>query len=1015
MFNGLNVKTSYSLLRSIINIPNLVKKAKEIGYTSLGVCDYDVLSAFFNFQEECIKNDIKPIFSLEINIKYSGEIYPLSLIALDNEGYKNLIKISSIINISEEKCLDILNLKNYIIGLCPVFLSDNMPGSYHINNKDEEKYLNILKDLKNFFDEYYVGLSQPYAKLSQNNYPFIRKCLNILSLKTIVYNKITYIDEEDFDAFNVLKYLRERKNINDEIVLEEKFQHLLTKEEILELYDEQDIENTNYLVFKVKTNLKIEKTSLPIFLNDKSLNPKEYLISLCKKGLKVRLKNSVTKEYLDRLKYELKVIINMNFENYFLIVYDIVRYGKRNNIVIGPGRGSAAGSLVSYCLGITEIDPIKYNLLFERFLNPQRVSMPDIDIDIQDNKRSDIYSYIINKYGDERVCHILTYNSLGPRQVIRDVAKILDFNQFEIDNIAKMIPNIERKSLKHIYDEYRNFKILINSSEKNRRLFKLCLKLEGLPRHYSIHAAGIVVSNKKLNNIVPTIKVNGLDLATQYTMNYLEKLGLIKIDLLGLRNLAIIQEVVSDILKINEDFKLYDIKLDDQKTFDLICSGLSLGIFQIETVSMRKLIMEIEPRNFEDISISLALYRPGTKNNIEEYLRNRKDQKNIIYLHDDLKEILSFTHGIIIYQEQIMQIAQKMAGFSLSKADILRKAISKKHKDEMILLKDEFINGMIVKGYDFDLSNNIYELILKFADYGFNRSHSIAYGLIVYQMAYLKANFPLYFYKSILNSAFGDQNKIYSYILEAKAQKINIDDLDINKSEVYCSVYDNSLILGLGMIKNLNLDTVKKIVEERNKRIFKDYIDAIKRLCKILKNEELQILINAGCFDSFGFNRKTMIENLKKIFEYYEKAGDVISMYEPDITLYKENSKDVAQKEKDALGFYYKTTPILNFKKKLNINTENLSLIQRKFGYVKVFGMIEKIKKHQTKRQEMMAFVEIIDETSTISLVIMPSLFNINDSKMKKGCYCFAQGYIEKEGSILVKKMEVFDGENFDS
>lgn len=1013
MLTSLNIKTSHSLLRSIINIQELVKKAKEMGYKSLGICDYNVLSSFLSFQEECLKNDIKPVFCLEINILYENEIYPLSLLALNNEGYKNLIKLSSFINVEEKGYLDCVFIVDYLKGLYPIFLSDNMPGSYFINTKDEEKFIDILKDLKKIFNEYCIGLCQPYAKLSQNNFPFIRKCLNSLSLKTIAYNKVTYLEESDFEAFSILKYLREKKNIDDEIVLDEKFQHLLSHEQILKLYDKQDIENANYLAFKAETDLKIEKTGLPIFSNDNKLSSKEYLISLCKKGLRVRLKNNIIKEYLDRLKYELKIITDMSFEDYFLIVYDIVRYSKKNNIMIGPGRGSAAGSLVSYCLGITEIDPIKYNLLFERFLNPQRINMPDIDIDIQDNRRDEVYRYVMNKYGKDKTCHILTYNSLGPKQVVRDVAKILNFKQFEIDNIAGMIPNIEKKNLKKIYAEYRNFQILINSSEKNRKLFELCLKLEGLPRHYSIHAAGIVVSSKKLNEIVPLLKVNGLDVATQYTMNYLEKLGLIKIDLLGLRNLSTIQEIVNDISEVDKNFRLSNINLDDNKTFDLICSGLTLGIFQIETVSMRKLIKEIKPRSFEDISISLALYRPGTKNNILEYLNNRKNLESIVYLHKDLEQILSFTHGIIIYQEQIMQIAQKMAGFSLSKADILRKSISKKHKEEMIMLKDEFIAGMLENGYDLDLCNNIYNLILKFADYGFNRSHSIAYGMIVYQMAYLKANYPLYFYKAILNSSFGDQNKVYNYILEAKSQEIIVGELDINLSDVYCKVYNNSLILGLGMIKNLSLDSVLKIVEERKKQYFKNYIDSIKRLSKILKIEEIKILINAGSFDCFGFNRKTMNENLKKIFEYYEKAGDVISVYEPDITLYKEDLKEIASKEKEALGFYYKVTPILDFKKKLNIVTDNLLSIQKRFGYVKAFGMIEKIKRHQTKKQDMMAFVDIVDETSSICLVVMPNLFSINDKKIKKGNYCFVQGYIEKEGSILVKKMEVFDGEDF--
>ena len=577
-----------------------------------------------------------------------------------------------------------------------------------------------------------------------------------------------------------------------------------SKEEMVELYDEDDLAASDKIAQMCHVEMKFPKAILPKFKNRYGMSSEEFLRRLCHKGLEKRMQyQKIPSVYEQRLRYELDVIISMGYADYFLIVWDFIRFAKTQDIYIGPGRGSAAGSLVAYCLGITHADPIRYHLLFERFLNPERVSMPDIDTDFPDDRRDEVIAYVHDLYGEHHVSHIITFNTLAAKQVLRDVGKAMQVAPRQIDLLCKLVPNRPKVTLQDAYQERVKFKQMINSGEQMRKLFAIALQLEGLPRHSSLHAAGIILSNEDISNVCPLIDVDEGMCATQFTMEYLEELGLIKMDFLGLRNLTIIDEIVHQINAKEKRLDIMHIPLDDAKTYQLIRSVDTVGVFQLESEGMKNLIRKMKPTCFEDIVATVALFRPGPMENIPRYLECRTHPEKVDYLHPDLKSILENTYGVMIYQEQVMQIAQTMAGFSLGKADNLRKAISKKKGKELQSLREDFVEGAKQKGYEESLAIRVYELIMKFANYGFNRSHSVAYGMIAYQMAYLKANAPLYFFTALLNSVIGSETKTSEYVFEARKRHIEILLPSVNQSSNQYEIEGNALRFPLVGIKGI--------------------------------------------------------------------------------------------------------------------------------------------------------------------------------------------------------------------
>ena len=701
-----------------------------------------------------------------------------------------------------------------------------------------------------------------------------------------------------------------------------------------------------------------------------------------------------------------------------MIVWDFIRFAKTQHIYIGPGRGSAAGSLVAYCLGITHVDPIRYHLLFERFLNPERISMPDIDTDFPDNRRDEVIHYVEQLYGKHRVSHIITFNTLAAKQVLRDVGKAMEINPRQIDRLCKLVPNVIKVTLDYAYQNDARFKELINSGETMRRLYATARKLEGLPRHASLHAAGIVFSDEAIEQVCPLIDVDEGVCATQFTMEYLEELGLIKMDFLGLRNLTIIDEIVQHInATADKQLDIMRIPLDDAKTYALIRAVDTVGVFQLESEGMKNLIRKMQPDCFEDIVATIALFRPGPMENIPEYLDRREHPEKVDYIHPSLQPILQNTYGIMIYQEQIMQVAQTMAGFTLGKADNLRKAISKKKGEELRRMQEEFIQGALHKGYDEALAPKVYALIMKFANYGFNRSHSVAYGMIAYQLAYLKANAPLYFFNSLLNSVIGSETKTSEYVFEARKRHIKILLPDVNRSYNQYGIEDNALRFPFVGIKGIGSAVSSLIVEERNKKgEFRDFFDFTARMNgnKIGK-KTIEILINAGALDCFKVGRASLMASLEDALRYADlvKIEDVDQVLfdfdlvsKPAMTMMRDNAAIRAEKEKEAIGFYLSRHPIADVRSRMGKELPILiSLPKYKGRYVKFVCLVDRCRQYRTKNGDMMMFVIGSDETGKFDLVCMPNIYRQHADDLVKGNYLYVEGIVDKETSCLVKKL----------
>lgn len=934
-YTPLRVKTSYSILSSLNDIKKLVSLAKEYGYTTLAITDENNMFGVMEFYLECKKNNIKPIVGIELT--YGNTI--LLLYAKNLDGYKNIIKLSTIKSERELTKEDLEQYKNELILIMPY-------DSY------SESIYNIYKDK-------YIGY---HNKLEKEK----------IKEPKVFINDIKYLYKEDYKYLDYIYMIRDSKILGEYELNTHKFNYLLTKEEIEKIIDNSDIENINNIINSCNLELTYNNELLPIY--DKNINSKEYLHQLSHKGLKRRLNNNVPKEYLNRLEMELKVIDEMGFNDYFLIVYDYILYSKKNNILVGPGRGSAAGSLVSYTLGITDINPIEYNLLFERFLNKERVTMPDIDVDFDANKRMDVIEYVTKKYGEKKVVGIITFNTLGAKQVIRDVGRVLNISPRLLDTIAKMCTN----DLKTSYKENAHLQKLINNSDELKKLYDISLHLEGLPRHISVHAAGVVMSKKDIDETIPLYK-NQLGMyVTGYSKDYLEPLGLLKMDFLGISNLTMLDEVINNIRdneKINITFQ--NIPLKDKKTIELFKKGDTDGIFQFESPGMIKFLKKLKASSFEDIYSAIALYRPGPMESIDDYIKRKEGKIKINYLHKDLEPILKETYGIIIYQEQIMQIACKIAGYTLGEADILRRAMSKKKETILIKEKEKFVEKSLSRGYELETINQIYDIILRFANYGFNKSHAVAYAMISYKIAFLKAHFYPYFMVSILTNSINNENKTNIYIAKLRQKNIKVLLPNINLSENRYITKNNQIICPLSIIKNVGLNITNMILNERNKGIFKDFIDFVKRMDNYNINKKvITSLILSSTFDSFGYNKKTLIENLDNILNYVELSKDsgLIKIEPPIIDEVEEYTKDeLIKNELNNFGFYLTSHPVSKYKKDININTLQLENYDNK--YIELILEVNNIKEILTKNNDVMAFIKASDEYKQIDLTLFPKIY----------------------------------------
>lgn len=940
----LYIKTENSLLSSLIKIDELIKFAKSYNYKALSIVDNNMFGVM-EFYKKCLQNDIKPIIGLEVKLDNNLVLY-----AKNYNGYKNLLKISTIM--SESK-VDINILEKYSSDLICV-----IPFNYRF----------IYDELNKMFQNVFISYK------NKEEYDLINKDISIYMNETL------YLQKKDSNYLKYLIAIRDGKKIDEINILGDN--HLLLPEEI----KNYDFNSNNQKILDM-CNLKIElhKDLLPIYECPNNLGAYSYLKELCQDGMRKRFGSSVGKVYIDRLKYELNIINKMGFCNYFLVVYDYVKYAKEHGILVGPGRGSAAGSLVSYLLNITTIDPIKYNLLFERFLNPERVTMPDIDIDFQYDRREEVINYCVNKYGSKKVAGIITFNTLGAKQAIRDIGRVMDINLDKIDALTKLIDS--NLSLRENYNDSK-LKRILNEDSELFNLYKVSLKFEGLKRHTSNHAAGIVMCNENLDEIIPLYKKDGMFL-TAYSMDYLEEHGLLKMDLLAIKNLTLIDTVLKEVNKKNKVISFDDIPFEDSEATNVFTSVNTLGIFQFESTGMMNFLRKFRPSNFQDIVAALALFRPGPMNNIDSYIKRKQNKEKIDYFDKSLEKVLKPTYGIIIYQEQIMQIASIMAGFSLGEADILRRAMSKKKEEILLKEKDKFINGSIKRGYSEELARKIYDLILKFAAYGFNKAHSVSYATISYRMAYLKAHYKEDFMKTLLNFELNSVNKTKEYIYECKKEGLNILKPDINKSDKYYLKEKDGIRYPLTGLKNLGSMIVNNILDERKNGDFKSIYDFIKRTNrKNINKKTLISLIDAGCFDSFDLNHRTMIDGIDLIINYGELIKDLDEEFVllPELEIKEEYSKhELLKRELDVIGLYISDNPITEYKQKLN-NKFNICDVSHWFDKnVNIIGTIDYVKEVETKKQDKMCFIKISDELASIDGVVFPQLYKtLNEIKRDK-------------------------------
>lgn len=1044
-FVHLQVQSAFSLLSSTASVEQLVKGAKEKGFTMLALTDYNVMHGAVTFYKQCLKHEMKPIIGLTVDVQSeinSNRAYPLVLLAKNQVGFQNLMKISSVVQTKSKEGIPLKWLRHYATGLFAI--STGRAGeieSYLIENNEEqaEKCVELYKHI--------FGEDSFYLSLQNHNVPAETSLLNKVvalgnshSVQTVVTNDVRYLQQSDSFAHECLLAIKNGEKLQDDDRerLETDQYYLKTSSEMVELFTDfpEALENTWRIAEECNVMVELHKQKLPKYPTPEGETVEGLLEKLCMKGLTERYSH-VTDSHTDRLRYELSVIKKMKFADYFLIVWDFMRFSRDQDILTGPGRGSAAGSLVSYVLYITDVDPLKYDLLFERFLNPERITMPDIDIDFPDHRRDEVIEYVANKYGEAHVAQIVTFGTLAAKAALRDVGRAFGLNTKELEGLSRTVPSQLGISLKDAYAQSERLRAFVNESSTNQRLFETAVKLEGLPRHTSTHAAGVVISEEPLVNTVPISEGSQSVYLTQYAMDDLEEVGLLKMDFLGLRNLTLIESIIDVIKKrarINLDIKT--IPLDDQDTYSMLSRGETTGVFQLESEGMRNVLKRLKPTNFEDIVAVNALYRPGPMENIPMFIDRKHGKEHISYLHEDLKPILENTYGIIVYQEQIMQIASTMAGFSLGEADLLRRAVGKKKKEILDKERQHFVEGAITKGYETSIANEVYDLIVKFANYGFNRSHAVAYSVIAYQLAYLKAKYPVYFMAALLSSSIGNESKIAQYIKECREMGIQILPPSINKSGYTFLVENHAIRYSLTAIKGIGVAALKGLFTARKSKKFTDLFDfCIRVSAKSVNRKALESLIHSGSFDEFGEDRAVLLASLDVALDHAQlvnpddaQQGDLFSddefFLKPKyVNVDPIRAEDKLRQEKEALGLYLSDHPVSIYEREAKLEQAMaISTISNEGRNVRVLVYITEMKKIRTKKGETMAFLTVSDQSGDMEAVVFPTVLKRYSILLQQGNIVIFDGKIEERNGgkqliissakEVVKNEEAVEGKN---
>lgn len=1077
-FTHLHVHTEYSLLDGFCPIEKLLDKVSELNMKAIAITDHGSMFGTVKFYKECKKRNIKPIIGCEIyttnkdhKIKNPENRFynHLVLLAKNQKGYANLMKIVSLGYVEGfyyKPRVDKDTLRKYSEGI--IALSACLKGEVQesLIRYGYDKARDVAKELKDIFgkDNFYLELQNHSSREDQIVMENIPKIAKELDLGLVCTNDVHYIEKNDYKIHNILIHLQTGTTIKDETKMNyipgEFF--LRSEEQMQDIFSKypEAIENTKKIADMCNVELEFGNLHLPYFAIPHGYTNTTYLTKLVYDGLEKRFKDDSRYEKAkQRCEYELSVIEKMGYVDYFLIVWDFIRFSKSQGIPVGPGRGSAAGSIISYCLEITDINPLDYDLLFERFLNPERVSMPDIDIDFCYERREEVINYVVKKYGEDKVAQIATFGTMAARNAIRDVGRVLDLDFKTVDDTAKKVPNLLNITIEKALDISPEFKKAYESNKDVKTLVDVARRVEGMPRHTSTHAAGVVISKLPIMEYVP-LAINKDVVITQFNMTELEELGLLKMDFLGLRTLT----VISDAIKLIKKNKKIEISYDDMdendpKVLSMFTVANTLGIFQFESQGMRNFLKELKPTKFDDLIAANALFRPGPMSEIPTYIHNKHHEQDVKYLSPMLEDILKPTYGTIVYQEQVMQIVQKVAGFSLGEADNLRRAMSKKKMKVMEDGREQFIfgktdeNGNILiegalrRGVSEDVANQIYDLMIDFAKYAFNKSHSAAYSLVAMRTAWLKYYYPVEFLAALISSVMGNTSQISLYIEEARRLGIKILQPDINYSLDKFDVKENSIIYGLKAIKNVGSNLIEQIIISRNEdgkfKNFRDFVERIyERDKSAINKRSIESLIKAGAFNSLGETRATLMFQYQSIIDSVQSGlknnvpgqasfFDILDNREEDgnkkndlIRRDEFEKRELLRMEKEVLGIYLSDHPLRSYsniiKKYSTFSTGDLSdeaYNEENFDNkrVKVVGIVESINKKFTKNQKIMEFVKFEDLYGIIELIVFPQKYEEFSDLIKEDNVLLVSGRLSiiegEDAKLIVDNVKIIDSD----
>ncbi len=1047
-FVHLHLHSEYSLLDGACRLKQLVSRAKELGQTAVAVTDHGNMYAAVEFYNEAVSQGIKPIIGCEVYVAprtrfdklhgRDGKPYHLVLLCKNNEGYQNLIKMVSYsytegfyskprvdTELLERYHEGLIALSGCLAGEIPRLLSN---GEYHNAKITALRYLEIFGK-----GNYYLEIQNHNIPEEMRLLPLIYRLSAETGIPLAATNDAHYVSKQDAAVQRVLIAIQTGTPLSEPNSLSfptDEF-YMKSEEEMRELFANvpHAADNTAKIADMCNVSFEFGKIKLPKFTIEGVTDNVSYFKKLCYAGMKKRYGDDPPAEYAERMKYELEVVIKMGYVDYYLIVWDFIRYAREHKIPVGPGRGSGAGSIAAYCIGITSVDPMKYNLLFERFLNPERVSMPDFDIDFCYEGRQQVIDYVVKKYGSDRVAQIITFGTMAAKGAVRDVARVMGIPYSAADKVAKLIPFGLHVTLDGALKDSEDLKKLYDSDREVHTLVDMARKIEGMPRHASTHAAGVVICDAPVSDYVP-IQKNGDVIVTQYTMTVLESLGLLKMDFLGLRNLTVIRDTVNYIRKSEPDFDINKIPLDDTAVYDMISAGHTTGVFQLESGGMRQVLMRLIPENIEDIIAVLSLYRPGPMDSIPKYIECRHHPEKVTYKHPILKDILDVTYGCIVYQEQVMEICRKMAGYSYGRADLVRRAMAKKKSDVMMKERDVFVAGAEKNGVPENIANDVFDEMASFASYAFNKSHAAAYAHISYWTAYLKCH---YFkeYMAALMTAFSDSGgKFQIFVSECSRMGVKLMTPDINESGAGFTPTEKGIRFSLLAVKNLGYNTISDIISERKKGgAFKSLQDFSRRMGgKDLNRPAAESLIKCGALDCFGYTRREMLDNYDKIFgaaQAYSLSNmeGQINFFETEngggelFTIEREGEYPLADKlemEKDVVGTYLSGHPLEDWEPFAALCGMN-SLIQlydeleplREGSGFSGFCMVRSVKFHTQKNGAKMAFITVEDMMGEAEGIVFADLFAAEKNLFVKGKIIYFEAkvsYRDEEPKLILSR-----------